>query len=166
MKSLDEFSQLFNLHQKNNVQIATKWAIVTAVDWEKKTCDVKDLTDDLEYYDVLLGLGSIYKKPVLDTKCLIGIVQNSAQAFLIECEESELIQLNDGELGGLVKAEELKIQIDKNTLALKTLQDVFKAFVPVPSDGGAALKVALNTAYTALQLADLSNVQNEKITHG
>jgi hypothetical protein len=76
-----EFKRLMQKKAFDQVPIQTMWAIVKEVDWGAKTMDV--LVDDLEVYDVLLGLGNEYKKPTIGSKCLIGIIENKQGAFLL-----------------------------------------------------------------------------------
>jgi hypothetical protein len=66
------------------------WATVAAVDWSKKTMTAKSVVDGLEYFNVLLGLGSFYRKPKVGTKCLLGVLgDKKAATFLIEAEAFE-----------------------------------------------------------------------------
>lgn len=182
-KELDNMVNLLTQQSKKAVPLQNTWVTCKSVDWSKKTMVCTSLTDGLDYYDVLLGIGAEYRKPKQKTKCLIGSIANKeAASFLIYAEEIEeyLIEdstgfkfnLKDGKLtingdqfSGIVKAPELKTQVDKNTEILKQIQTVFNSWSPISQDGGAALK-ALVTAFTSLPLADLSNIENENIKHG
>lgn len=182
-REIEEFGSLLNKAIKGEAKIQTHYAKVQSVHWENRTMVVKDLIDDLEFFDVLLGLGSVNINPVKGSLCLIGVIlNNDAQTFLISATEIEGIEiidktgfkvyLNNGKLTlngesfeGLVKAPELKLQIDKNTKILKMIQQAFSSWVTSPNDGGAALK-ALSNQFTGLQRADLSNIKNETIKHG
>jgi hypothetical protein len=75
------------------------------------------------------------------------------------------IELNGRGLGGIVKAGELKKQLDKNTRAIKSIQNMFKNWTPVPNDGGAVLK-GLSATMVGLPSADLSKIENKNINHG
>ena len=57
--SLDKLKQTLSELQKNNTPTQTVWVEVKEVDWEAKTMTVLGIDDELEYYDVLLGLGSV-----------------------------------------------------------------------------------------------------------
>ncbi|MBV7268367.1 hypothetical protein [Winogradskyella luteola] len=182
-REIEEFGSLLNKAIKGEAKIQTHYAKVESVDWNNRTMVVKDLIDDLEFFDVILGLGSVNIKPVLGTLCLIGVIlNNDAQTFLISANEIEGIEiidktgfkayLNNGKLTlngenyeGIVKAPELKLQIDKNTKILQMIQQVFSSWVTSPNDGGAALK-GLSGQFTSLQRADLANIKNETIKHG
>lgn len=97
-EELNEFVNLLEVKAKGNAKIQVHWAEVTTVDWSAKTMTVKDLINDLEFYDVLLGLGSVFKKPTVGTKCLIGLIlNNDAAAFLIEAEEIEEVSFTVGD---------------------------------------------------------------------
>jgi hypothetical protein len=181
--SIIEFGKLLNQKAKAQVDVQTHWCTVKEIDWDKKTMTATGVEDDLDFYDVLLGLGSISRRPSLQSKCLIGIINNNpAAAFLIECEEIDSIEISDktgfklvlnngyltingDQLGGIVDAIELKKQVDKNTELLKSIQNAFKSWIPVPNDGGATLKVNASS-FTGLPTANLSNIQNKKIKHG
>lgn len=97
MGGISEFNQLISQRIKELIPVQTAWATVKNIDWDKKTMTATGLVDDLDYYDVLLGIGGDYKKPKEGTKCLIGIVSNSANAFLITAEEVEEIIFTSGE---------------------------------------------------------------------
>lgn len=163
--------------------IINVWAICKSVDWDNKTMVATGQLDDLDYEGVILGNGSEYKKPAIGSICLLGIIQNNAaMPFLIDASEIEEhliidktgfkyhlkngeLALNGDNLGGIVKAKELKIQVDKNSEAIKELQQIFQSWTPSPNDGGAALKALVNT-FNSKPTADLTNIENEKIKHG
>ena len=167
-EELERFGALLNEREKGNVQISTRWAIVMDVYWDNKTCDVKDLADNLEYYDVFLGLGCVYKRPIKDTKCLIGVINNSPQAFLIECEQWDLVQFGDGLANGLIKIDNLKMELEK----LNTMWTAFKSIIngaPIPEAGNgvtSAFQTALKSAFVGKNNPSYSDIENEKITHG
>lgn len=182
MEGAKEFNELLSQRIKELIPTQVVWVTVKEVDWQEKTMTAVGVTDNLEYYDVLLGLLSEFKKPVVGSRCLIGIIENKDNSFLMYAAEIEehlitdktgfKIHLNNGELqlngdsfSGIVKAPELKEQLDKNTLILEKIQEVFSSWVPSPNDGGAALK-GLVSEFTNLERADLSNIENKKIKHG
>ena len=90
MGAIEEFTRLLKQQQKGAIQPQLIWATVESVDWVNKTMTAKSVVDGLEYFDVLLGLGSFYRKPKVNTKCLLGVLGNKAAAtFLIEAEAFE-----------------------------------------------------------------------------
>ncbi len=61
-----------------------------------------------------------------------------------------------------VKGETLQTNLNTDKTAMQTLQTAISTWVPVPNDGGAALKVAL-AAFLALPMADYSQILSTKI---
>lgn len=182
MEKLAEFKKLLQQKAKEQVPIQTEWVKVKSVDWDEKTMVAVGELNGLDYDEVLLGLGSHYRKPVVGSLATIGIIGNSAACFMIDCEEVEQIEitdksgfkwvLNNGQLtingdgfGGIVKAPELKTQVDKNTAILEAIQNAFSSWTPIPKDGGAALKSQV-ASIPSMQRADLGGIENGKIKHG
>ena len=93
--SLDKLKKTLSELAKNSTPIQTVWVEVTEVDWEERTMTAIGVDDELEYYDVLLGLGSIDLKPKVGSTCLIGIIENQDTAsFLINADQIEEIDIN------------------------------------------------------------------------
>jgi hypothetical protein len=87
MGALEEFTRLLKAQGKAQVKPQMVWAKVKSVDWETKTMEATDFIDGLDYFDVLLGIGAVYQKPKVGSKCLLGILGNKAEAtFLIAAE--------------------------------------------------------------------------------
>ena len=182
----DEIAEFTKLQRDKAKELLTPgcvWAICKEVDWDNKTMLAIGLQDELPYYDVQLGLGSYYRKPVVGSLVMLGVPElQGKETFLIEAENvTEFvwvdetgfeIDLNEGLMAingtsfkGIVKAPELKTQVDKNTAILKAIQQAINSWSPLPNDGGAAFKAQLASVPT-MQRADLSNIQNETIQHG
>ena len=181
-KGLQQLKSLLTDKMKSHVPLQTEWVKVEEVDWAEKTMTARGENNNLPYYDVLLGLGSVNVKPKIGSLALVGAIHNGEACFMISCEEIEEIELTDqtgfkvhlkdglmtinGEdFGGIVNAKELKTQADKNTLILQNIQNVFSSWTPIPNDGGASLK-ALVTAFITLPRTDLSGIENTTIKHG
>jgi hypothetical protein len=183
MSAIAEFVELLGKKAKEGIPIQTVWAVCKSVDWNAKKMVATGLVDNLDYQDISLGNGFEFKKPPVGASCLLGIIQNNgAMTYLIDANEIEeylivdktgfkfhlkdgKLSLNGEQFGGLVNAKELKIQIDKNTNAIKSLQQILSAWVPVAMDGGASLK-GLITTFTTSQTANLQNIENKAIKHG
>jgi uncharacterized protein YdcH (DUF465 family) len=104
--NITELGKVLNERTKELIDVQTHWCNVKSVDWEKKTMIATGLVDDLDFFDVNLGVGSVYKKPKVKTKCLIGIINNNiADAFLIECDEVEEIVFKSGQSEFIIKEE-------------------------------------------------------------
>lgn len=76
------------------------------------------------------------------------------------------IAFNDGANGGTVLARVLAAELLKIKTFCDTLRAALAAAVPVPGDGGAALKAALAAALAPLDTGAFGqNLENEKIRH-
>lgn len=122
-KALEEFKELMQKSAKSQVPIQTEWCEVQEVDWDDKTMVATSLLNGLEYFDILLGLGSIYKKPKVGTKVLVGMIANKEACFLIDCEAfEEMTIVSDKSLftikeeGFIVKQEDESLQKVLNDL--------------------------------------------------
>lgn len=91
--SLDKLKQTITELIKRNIPIQTIWVTVSEVDWEERTMTAIGIDDEVEYYDVLLGLGSVDLKPIIGSNCLIGIIENKdTSSFLLLADEVEEIE--------------------------------------------------------------------------
>ena len=123
-QELNEFTKLLDLKAKGNAKVQTHWVEVVEVDWNTKTMTAKGLTDDLEFYDVLLGLGVFYKKPKVGAKCLIGLIlNNEAATFLIEAEAVDELFIEVGTSTFKIDANGFLVKRDNETLK-KVLNDL------------------------------------------
>lgn len=163
------------MRETNESLVTVSTRVVTAkdVDWEAKTMTAIGVSDELEYYDVILGIGSIHCKPKIGTLCLIGVIENKqAEAFLIEAQELDDVEVNtlnlvfnSGVNGGLVKVTVLQQELNKlmdfcNTLriATQTMATALEALLPGTGS-------AFNTAMTGKTTGDFSGIENDKIKH-
>lgn len=77
------------------------------------------------------------------------------------------IELNGSDFGGLIKIEELKMQLQKNTAILNGILGTLKTPVAEPGSGApSAFQGALITAVGTMQAGDFSNIENKKVKHG
>lgn len=173
MSAKDELKRAFDNQKKGVFQAQLRWVKAIRIDWKEKTMDAMGIADELEYYNIQLGAGSIFMKPKPDTICLIGILEGQeAAGFLLSASELEeisvdaetLINLNAGELGGLVIVGELVKKLNAVEKDLNKLKQAFSGWTPVPNDGGAALKGAL-ASYMSASITETQekDISNEKI---
>lgn len=91
------FSELISKRFKEMAEIQTAWVVVKSVDWSEKTMVATGVADELDYFDVLLGLDADYKRPKVGAKAIIGIIDNQpGNSFLIYAEQLEEIEINVG----------------------------------------------------------------------
>lgn len=78
----------------------------------------------------------------------------------------DILQLNGDSLGGLVRSDRVKQDIDSIKQELNDLKILFNSWVPVPQDGGAALKASLASWAQPLQMQQATYYESEKVKHG
>ena len=77
------------------------------------------------------------------------------------------IEINGSDYGGLIKIEELKTQLQKNTAILQGLLGALKTPITEPGTGSpSAFQATLITAIGALQAGDFADIENKKVVHG
>lgn len=120
MTQVAEFTKLIGQFNKERQSIATVWATIKSIDWDQKICICTGLLDDLDYYEVLLGIGDVYIKPKKGTQVLLGLINgNHANAFVLHAEAIEEIQTNASQTK--VRITEKGVSIAKGTESLKTV---------------------------------------------
>lgn len=165
---LDRFGQLFKQNLNETVKATLRWVTCTVVDWEAQTMTATD-SDELPYNEVLLGVGAVVVKPVLNTDCLIAIIEgDESTAFLLYADEAELTQFNGGENGGLALAQ----KIATNQESIKNYVEAINAALP-----GAFVAIGVGTAangtlgkesYDAAMTGKsitIEEIEDTKITH-
>ena len=96
--SLDKLNRAINEKIKSFTKVQTVWVEAKEINWEEKTMTAMGVSDELPYYDVLLGLENIAIKPKKGTTCLIGLIENDeTKPFLIWADEVESYELKVGE---------------------------------------------------------------------
>lgn len=127
MSNIASLAQTLKALPNNGQKVQTAWAKVKAVDWGAKTMDVTGVADELEYYDVSLGLGHFFRKPAAGSLCLIGLVENrEGAAFLIDAEKVEEAIWETGTSKLTVKKEGFLMERGGESLT-KLLKDFLKA---------------------------------------
>lgn len=160
---------------------------VTAVDKATSTCDVEPLNGDAEIFGVKLQADEtadfgVIPIPAIDSNVIVQFLDKSnafvsliaqIESYLIKINDITLsidangIELNGEDLGGLIKISDLVTKLNNIESDLNTLKGIFSSWVPVASDGGAALK-ALLSSYSTSSLTPTVNpdLENTKVKHG
>ena len=130
-------------------QAQLRWVTVDKVDKENKAMDVTGVIDQLEYYDVQLGMGALCIYPKPGTTCLVGIIEGQeTDAFLISADEVDEM------------TERLNL-IEKD---INSLKQKLSGWTPVPNDGGSALKTALSSYISeSLKETQVRDIENERV---
>jgi hypothetical protein len=163
--------------------------VVKSVDKTKKTITVFVEKQDIEYFDVrLMSLAEgeagdgITIFPTVGSDVMICQIENIDTMYfvalysVIESYEIKIgdiklfmdengIVFNGGSLGGMIKIETLKTELAKTNALLDAIKNVLTTWIPVPSDGGAALKAAATSALASLTSGDFSSIENNKVKH-
>ena len=175
---------------KDNSPVQVKIGTVKSVDKNKLTADVKMLDDEIVLYDVRLqatiddNADGIYSIPTVGSYVLISLISNDKlmnyislfteiDEFIVKVNNIEivlskdLIQMNGGKLGGLIKIEEIKIQLDRLTKRVDGIANSLKAGTSAASfyDGGVAIKGTLATVFDILPKENYDNIEDEKVKH-
>ena len=151
-------------------------AVIIDVDETTYTCSVD--VSGTTYYNVPLKVlindrGAIIEIPTPQTPCLLQFRNNNintpqifathkADKIYFTCDN---IIFNDGTIG-MVKADELKTQLDKNTKRIDDIINAIKNGKPVTDNSGAGLQTSIVASLkTITDKEDYSNIQDTKIKH-
>ena len=116
------------------------------------------LTDDVESVEVVISEDTA--RAVLDEQ---GVRINMADSISVELNSDGII-MNGGELGGLVKVEDVTTRLNIIEKDINALKKALTGWTPVPQDGGSALKAGVNSwAGKSLQLSKRGDYENEKV---
>src|SRR5690606_14983743 len=111
MSEVNEFNELLSKRIKELTPVKTTWVKVKEVNWSEKTMTATGTSDDLDFFNVLLGLDSEYRKPKVGSKALIGLIGNAENdTFLIFAEEVEEINIVSGGSSLTIKNEGIVIK--------------------------------------------------------
>lgn len=124
---------------------------------------------------VLIGAGASFVEiPELNSNCLMCfrdgnsgrpqiLMIDKVLKILVNCNE---VIFNGGELGGMVKVIELTAKLNKVESDLNTIKAAFETWVPVPGDGGTALKTAASIwAGQTITPTEKADIEDTTITH-
>jgi hypothetical protein len=146
-------------------------AKVLSVDSAQFTIDVEPLNGDADIFDVRLNAvpGSEEGFIMLPSVgSIVGIIMvNESTGFVGLYSQIDSVQFNGGVYGGLIKIEELVSKLNAIESDINSLKQAFSSWVPVPNDGGAALKASAGTWF-GQQLIETqkSGLENPNIKHG
>lgn len=147
---------------------------VASVDINAFTANIS--VDSSVYFDVPLRVlvgsqASVIEIPIIGSTVLMCFKDGSTQRpqilaidqtdqLLMNCN---LVEFNKGQLGGMVKVIELTAKLNKVENDLNNLKTLLSSWIPVPSDGGAALKTIVSSwsgqQIIPTQRADIENTK-------
>jgi hypothetical protein len=144
-------------------------AKVLSVDEAEGTMEVEH--EGLTFFDVRLravadgGKGFIII-PKKDTYITVGIIEKNGRYVMLNCSEVEKIIINGGDNDGLVKVKEVTKKLNALEKELNSLKSFISSWIPVASDGGAALKTILASwAGQSITPTQQKDLENKKVKH-
>jgi hypothetical protein len=147
---------------------------VVSVNETEMTCVVSPIGDlEADFADVRLMADTedttkgIYFKPVIGSVVMIT-PQDEVTYFVSMYSEVEEVWLRGNTNGGVVKVSDLVTKLNNLENDLNSLKTIFStSWVPVPNDGGAALKTAAATwAGQSFTPTTAANIQSTTVKHG
>lgn len=147
-------------------------AEVLSVDLNTHTIKVKPV-GRAEIPDVRLKAGEesentgIVEVPEVNSSVLVGLIGNDKNtAYVVKCSKVSSVIINGGDLGGLIKIEELKSELDKYNQLLEAFLNALSTPVSEPGNGApSAFQAALNSALSSKQLPDFAQIEDDKVKH-
>ncbi len=183
----ENFQRLIELLLKKSLPAMVCIGTVKDVAEDKQTCTV-DREDAPTLYKVRLNavIGELDNNvtivPAPKSKVLCSLIDNDVnEAYILSCEKPEEINvklsettliinqegvvINGGELGGMIKIEELVSQLEKLTARVDTIFDGFSKLVPDPPQAGSASVTSGLKAIVSPPTEDFSNIEDSKVKH-
>lgn len=107
--------------------------------------------------------------PTVGSSVLVGLIGNDADtAYIVKCSKVSKIIINGGELGGLVKIEELRDSLDSIKDYIADLKSAISTGLDSVGVGSAASGTLGKTAFETAMIGKtitIENMENDKVTH-
>jgi hypothetical protein len=142
---------------------------VSNIDTTKMLCTCIPINGDADFEEVRLNAN--YQKgfvlvPKNNSVVVVSQISNEV-AYISMVSDVDQIYLAGDDNGGLVKVSDLVSKMNTIENDINTLKTIFSTWVPVPSDGGAALKLAAATWYASqLTPTQVNDLENKTVQHG
>jgi hypothetical protein len=165
---IDALTVFVQANSKGNDSIVAK---VKTVDVVNYTCYCEPIGDYADVMDVKIIINPSYDKglvimPKVDSIVMLTFVSDS-DAYISMFSEVDSIYLNGDLYEGLVKVNDLVTKLNNLENKVNALITAFNSWIPVPNDGGAALKTALTTwVGTSLTPTVKADLENITVKHG
>mgnify|MGYP001407005429 CR=1 FL=1 len=140
-----------------------------SVDVAAGTCTCEPINGDADILEARFIADLTGKTKFVPKDGSIVIVQmfTKSAGMIIGFSELATISLNGEDKGGLVTVDSLLQKINTLESELNSLKSIFTTWVPVPNDGGAALKTtAANFAANLLTPTQRTEIENKTIVQG
>lgn len=154
-------------------------------------CDVQPSDGGAELLDVRMkpsssaGEAGCYAVPRQGSTVTVAMLQGNANVWaVVQVQDIErwvvrvngnarvevlpngMVELNGAQYGGLVRVNELRVELQKVTTWLSAIRQAIAAAPVAPGDGGAAFKAAVSAVLGPLPLPDYNNIESQRTKHG
>lgn len=169
------------LSEDPNRQYYSEICVVNSVDTAARTCIVTPINGKAEISDVRFAPSTtedpaLLPVPAIDSTVLVDFY-NDSEAFIamfsavdsliIRTTSGNVLQLQNGSDGGLVKVVDLTSKLNAIENKVNTIIDALKNSAVLAGDGGATYKAAITVAVGSnLTTTVRGDIENEKVTHG
>lgn len=168
---------LTEIVKNKNEEIYSLACNVLEVDEDKRTITAEPINGNAQIYDVRLqselsASEGLVIFPKVNSVVIVTFINSMAgfvslfteiERVVLDCEE---IAINGGDNKGLVKVEPLTDKINTLENELNNLKTLLASWVPVATDGGAALKTVLTSWFNSQITITLEDdLENKKVTH-
>jgi hypothetical protein len=154
----------------NDLQYEGVMCNVSDIDLATFTCTCTPINGDAEFFDVLLNADAEKGFTLIPANGSLVIIQQTSQAtaYVSMVSKVDQVYLAGDANGGLVKVNDLVSKLNRIENDINVLKLVFSTWVPVASDGGAALKLAAATwfAQQLIPITTANDLQNNTVKHG
>lgn len=144
-----------------------------------KVCRVTPIDGGADYTNVRLSpivdesAEGYFMEPEEGSDVLINLVHLNATdtiAYVVACSKIKSLRwiTSNGTVYSMTNTEELITQLNKNNQILSAILGVINSVVPITEPGNgasSALQIKLKEAVAGKQLADFTNIKNERIKH-
>lgn len=141
-------------------------AKVVTINETEKTCLLKSASDDSEFTAQLSAgeQASLLVIPKTGSVVFAKKAENGTY-YITQYSEIEKIVMFGGELGGMVKINQLVEKLNNVEQELNKIINALNSWTPLPNDGGSALKTIFSAnPATILAKTVVENLENKRIT--
>ncbi|WP_215492787.1 hypothetical protein [Porphyromonas bobii] len=106
-------------------------------------------------------------RPAVGAVVIMGTLTGDLDHLVVlSMDRAEEVIINGGELGGLIKVQELTKKLNTLEREINDIKQVLSSWTPVPNDGGASLKAAVASwAGKRLTPSRREDYEDTKVTH-
>lgn len=149
-------------------QVCISQGIVKSVDGDRCSVDFAGLV--ISDIRLRASLADVNKKmlvvPKVGSAVIVGSLSGDLDNLVVlQVDEVESVTVNGGELGGLVKIDELKDQLGKMSSRIDKIISALSNSGTVAQDGGAAYKSNIAMALSVLEKENFENIEDDKVKH-